>query len=56
LRTNWQIQKIVRALATPFHENALAALAAALGGSWFYQAANVLEKGSANEPIVTQLR
>jgi hypothetical protein len=29
LRTNWQIQKIVRALATPFYEDALAALAAA---------------------------
>jgi hypothetical protein len=35
LRTNWQIQKIVRALATPFHEDALAALAAALGSSRF---------------------
>jgi len=48
LRTNWQIQKIVRALATPFHEDALAALVAALGGSGFYLAASVLEKGSAN--------
>jgi len=48
LRTNWQIQNIVRALATAFHEDALAALAAAFGGSWFYLAASVLEKGGAN--------
>jgi hypothetical protein len=29
LRTNLEVQKIVRALATPFHEDALADLAAA---------------------------